>query len=159
MSYAWRKLGLAIHVNASVGWIGAVAAFAVVAFAGGASASADGGRAAAGAMDIIGWYAIVPLAAVSIASGVVQSLGTSWGLVRHYWIVVKLAATAAATVLLLVHMRLVDRLAAGAAGDPMLVALRHQLQFDAAAGFAVLVAISIFSFYKPRGITPFAVRA
>jgi hypothetical protein len=156
MSHGWRKLGLAIHVNASVGRIGAVAAF-VVAFAGGEVADASAVRSMAHAMDVIGWYAVVPLAAASIVSGIVQSAATSWGLVRHYWVVVKLAATAVVTGLLLVHMRLVDRLAGG--GDlAMVAALRHQLQFDAAAGLAALVAISVFSFYKPRGVTPFGAR-
>jgi hypothetical protein len=110
-------------------------------------------------MAIIGWDVVVPLALASTISGVVQSLGTNWGLVRHYWVAFKLIATLAATALLLLHMPLVDRLAGSAVSPAEFAALRHQLRFDSLAGLAVLAAISLLSFYKPRGVTPFGVRA
>ena len=48
---------------------------------------------------------------VSEALQLVQSLGTSWGLLRHYWVVIKLLITVFATILLLVHMQPVGHLA------------------------------------------------
>lgn len=42
-------------------------------------------RAAYLAMDLIGWFVIVPLSLASLLTGLVQSLGTRWGLFRHYW--------------------------------------------------------------------------
>ena len=45
-------------------------------------------------------------AVAALLTGVVQSLGTSWGLFRHYWVVIKLIITIISTGLLLVHTRL-----------------------------------------------------
>ena len=36
------------------------------------------------AMDLIGWFVIVPLSLASLLTGLVQALGTTWGLFRHY---------------------------------------------------------------------------
>jgi hypothetical protein len=100
-----RKLALTAHVTASVGWLGAVAAFLAVAIAGLTSDDVQVARAAYIAMNLMGWYVIVPLGAASLVTGIVQSLGTPWGLLRHWWIVIKLLLTVLAMVVLLVHMR------------------------------------------------------
>jgi hypothetical protein len=55
------------------------------------------------------WIVIVPLSLAALLTGVVQSLGTPWGLFRHRWIVAKLALTVVATVLLLVHTQPIGR--------------------------------------------------
>jgi hypothetical protein len=47
-------------------------------------------------MDLIGRWVLVPLSLGALASGIVQSIGTKWGLVRHYWVLVKLLLTIAA---------------------------------------------------------------
>lgn len=85
MTPALRKLALTAHVVCAVGWIGAVAAFLALALAGLVSADAQAARAMYLAMDLTGWYVIVPLCLASLATGLVQALGTPWGLVRHYW--------------------------------------------------------------------------
>ena len=36
---------------------------------------------------LIGWLVIVPLSFAVLVTGLVQSLGTEWGLFRHYWVV------------------------------------------------------------------------
>ena len=79
-----RKFLLTGHILSSVGWIGALAAFLVLAVAG--LVTQDGGtaRAAYVAMDVIARYAIVPLAAASLLGGIIQTFITPWGLVRHY---------------------------------------------------------------------------
>ncbi|MET7424976.1 hypothetical protein [Dactylosporangium sp. NPDC005555] len=41
-------------------------------------------------LEPVGWWTLVPLGVASLVTGVVQSLGTSWGLVRHYWVLFKL---------------------------------------------------------------------
>ncbi|MFE3559240.1 hypothetical protein ACFXKW_30930 [Streptomyces sp. NPDC059193] len=79
-----RKLTLTLHVTASVGWLGAVAAFLALAVAGLTSGASQTVRGAYLAMDVIGWYVIVPFSVASLLTGVVQSFGTVWGLLRHY---------------------------------------------------------------------------
>jgi ABC-type anion transport system duplicated permease subunit len=45
------------------------------------------------AMDRIAWFALVPLNLPSLVTGLVSSLGSTWGLVRHYWVIFKLLLT------------------------------------------------------------------
>ena len=54
-------------------------------------------------MHLTTWFVIVPLSLAALLTGVVESLGTTWGLFRHYWIVTKLLLTVLATIILLVH--------------------------------------------------------
>ena len=58
-----RKLLLTAHVTVSVGWL------------------------------LIGWFVIVPASLASLLTGLVQSLGTEWGLFRHYWVSAKFLLT------------------------------------------------------------------
>jgi hypothetical protein len=39
------------------------------------------------AMELIGWYLLVPFAFAALATGLVMALGTPRGLFRHYWVV------------------------------------------------------------------------
>lgn len=152
-----RKLVLTAHVTFSVGWFGAVAAFLALAIGGLVSHDAEVVRASYLAMAVIGWFVIVPLGVGSLLVGVVQSLGTEWGLLRHYWVLVKLVLTIAALALLLVHMRLVDHVSSIAAATGLsagdLRGLRIQLVGDASGALVVLLVNTVLSIYKPRGMT------
>ena len=162
MSQRVRRVALTAHVTASVGWLGAVAAFLALAVAGVASGDEQRVRGAYVAMELTGWYVIVPLSLASLLTGVVQSLGTTWGLFRHYWVVVKLLVTVVATLLLLLHMGAVSHVA-GAATTAALPAghlgsLRTQLVADAGAAVVVLLVATALSVVKPRGLTRYGAR-
>ena len=162
MSPGLRKLALTAHVTASVGWLGAVAAFLALALAGLRSANAQTVRAACIAMELIGWFVVVPLSFASLLTGLVQSLGTTWGLFRHYWVLVKLVMTVLATLVLLIHMRPISYVAGVAATTTLsagdLRGLRAQLVADAGAALAVLLVTTTLSVYKPRGVTRYGWR-
>jgi hypothetical protein len=157
-----RKLALAVHVAASIGWMGSVAAFLTLAVVGLQSQDALLVRSMYLAMDVTAASVIVPLSVASLVSGVVQSLGTSWGLFRHYWVLVKLVITAVSTFLLLTHMQGISFMAdvAGriALGSDDLRGLRVQLIVDAAAAIGALLVTTLLSIYKPRGLTPYGWR-
>jgi len=109
-----RKLALTVHVTSSVGWLGAVAAFLALSIAGVTSQDAQMVRSAYLAMNLIAWFVIVPLCFASLLTGLVSSLGTPWGLFRHYWVLMKLLITLPATLVLLVHMQPIGLLAGAA---------------------------------------------
>ena len=156
MSPTLRKLVLTTHVVCSVGWLGAVGVFLMLAIVGLVSGDALVTRAAYLAMDRIGWLAIVPLCFGSLATGIVQGLGTPWGLFRHYWVLIKLAMTVVASALLLLHMRPVEHLALAAAEGEIAPAERGwqvQVIADGALAAIALVAATTLSMYKPRGVT------
>ena len=162
MAPALRKFGLTAHVTSSVGWFGAVAGFLALAVSGLTSQDAQVVRAVYLAMNLIGWSVIVPLSLASLLTGLVQSLGTPWGLFRHYWVVIKLLITVFATKLLLVHMQPVGHLARAVATTTLasgeLAGLRIQLVADAAAALVALLIAATLSVYKPRGLTQYGRR-
>jgi hypothetical protein len=157
-----RKLALTAHVICSVGWLGAVVAFLALSIAGLAGDDSQRLRSAYLAMDDITWMVIVPFSLASLATGLVQSLGTSWGLLRHYWVVAKLLIAVLATTLLLVHTRAISRAASVAAYATLaatdLRGVRIQLIGDAAAAVVALLVATTLSVYKPRGLTPYGRR-
>ena len=153
LAHPIRKAVLVVHVVTSVGWLGAVGVFLVLAIAGLANSNAVVAHALYLAMRLSGWYVIVPLCLASFASGVMISLGTPWGLFRHYWVLLKLAMTVPSMLLLLLHLRPIDQLLAT---SDDLRALKIQLVVETVAALAVLLVATVLSIYKPRGTTPFA---
>src|SRR5829696_7708504 len=99
-----RKLLLTAHVTFSVGWLGAVLVYIVLAVTGLASRDRELARAAFMTLETVGWFVIVPCSVAALVTGVVQSLATEWGLFRHYWIVAKLVLTTLGTIILLGHL-------------------------------------------------------
>ena len=95
LSPALRKLALTVHLTSSVGWIGAVIAYLALGVAAETSSDTQTVRAAWTAMELTGWWVIVPLAVAALLTGLVMSLGTQWGLFRHYWVLISLVAHAA----------------------------------------------------------------
>jgi hypothetical protein len=155
-----RKLALIAHITVSVGWIGAVMAYLSLVAATMTSSDEKMIRSAYLAMEPITWFALVPLAFASLATGLVMSLGTSWGLVRHYWVLVKLFLTVLATLVLLSYTKTVSYLA-GAAADPGTDL--ETLQgggglLHAGGGLLVLLVIVFLSVYKPKGLTRYGWR-
>ncbi|WP_216823408.1 hypothetical protein [Niastella vici] len=157
----FRKLTLTTHITFSIGWVGAVASFLAIAIAGLVSQNAQMARSLYLALELVGWYVIVPFCLASLLTGLVESLGTPWGFFRYYWIVVKLFLTIAATVVLLVHMQLVSHIANTALLTTFQVegfrSLRIQFVADAGAALLVLLAITAISVYKPWGRTRYGV--
>lgn len=150
-----RKLALTAHVVFSVGWMGAVACFLVLAIVGVTSKQPLEVRAAYLGMEVICWAVIVPLSLLSPATGIAQSLWTPWGLLRHYWVLVKLLVTVPCTVILLLHMLPTTRLAVAAAEGALAASalhdLRVQLIADSAVAVAALLFTTVLAIYKPRG--------
>ena len=159
MPPAARKFALAAHVTFSVGWIGAFVAYLALGVAAVTSRGEQTVRAAWIAMEVTGWWAIVPLALAALLTGLVMALGTPWGLFRHYWVVISLALTTLCTVVLVLHMPTVSATAAMAreAGDGDFGAHGGDL-FHPSVGLVVLLAIMALNVYKPRGLTRYGWR-
>ena len=159
MSPRLRKFALTLHLIASVGWIGAVVAYLALGVAAATSRDAQTVRAAWIAMEVIGWYAIVPLALAALLTGLIMSLGAPWGLFRHYWVLITLALTILATVVLLLHMPDVSSVAAAAreAAGADLAGFGGDLAHPG-VGLLVLLVITALNVYKPQGLTRYGWR-
>ena len=144
-----RKLVLLVHVITSVGFIGAVAAYLVLAIDGLA------GHAVYADLRLVAWWVALPAAYLSIGVGVLSSLGTPWGLVRYWWVIAKLLLTIIAVVVLQLQMRTIDALAAAEASGTLQTAAagKNAMVLHASGGLLVLVVITLLSVFKPRGTT------
>jgi hypothetical protein len=154
-----RKFTLTAHIACSVGWLGAVIAYLALVIAWFSSHDPQMVWAAALSMDLIGWYVLIPCSLATLLTGLIQSMGTRWGLFRHYWILTKFVLTIGAATVLLLHVPAISRMAAMAATAADPAAVRHPTFIvHAAAGLAVLLTITTLSVYKPWGRTPFGQR-
>jgi hypothetical protein len=156
-----RKFALSVHVTASVGWIGAVAAYLALDVAAATSQDAQMLRAAYLAMELTASFVIVPLALATLLTGLLMSFGTKWGLFRHYWTLISLLLTVFATLVLLIETRTISYLAHIAA-DPAtsadeLRALGNTL-VHSIGGLVILLVNMWLNIYKPQGLTPYGWR-
>jgi hypothetical protein len=159
MTPAARKLALTLHLTSSVGWLGAVFVVLGLAFAGLVSGDPESVRAAYIAMDATAWLVLMPLAVASLVTGVVQGLGTHWGLFRHYWVVFKLVINVIASVVLLLYLQTLETLATRSRGPVGLESLRSASPvLHAGAALSLLLVATVLAVYKPRGLTSYGRR-
>ena len=163
MNAGLRKLALTAHVACSVGWLGAVAGFLALAVATLTTGNAQMVRAGYLSMETIARLAIVPLSIASLVTGLVQALGTSWGLFRHYWILFKLLINVFASIVLLMYMRTLSYFSDSVAhatlsGADLLAARSVSPVLHAGAAVVLLLVATVLAVYKPRGITSYGLR-
>ena len=154
-----RKLVLSVHLTFSVGWIGAVIAYLALGVTAANSGDVETVRGAWTAMELVGWYVIVPLAVASLLTGLIMALGTKWGLFRHYWVLISFVLTIFATVILLLHMPTVSSMAgiAQEAEGARLESLGGDLGHPG-VGLVLLLVIQVLNLYKPQGMTRYGWR-
>jgi hypothetical protein len=163
MSPANRKFMLTMHIAVSVGWLGAVVAFLVLALAAITSADVQTLSAAYLSMAVMARFTLVPLSFASLLTGLILSLRTKWGLLQHYWVVMKLVINVVASVLLLMYLQTLNFFAGIAAqtswsnSDLVLLQSPSPLLHSGAAALLLLIA-TILSVYKPQGLTHYGWR-
>ena len=153
-----RKIVLTAHVTTSVGWLGSVATFLVLAITALSCADARIAHAADLLMGLVAWCVLVPLCLSSLLTGILSAVGTPWGLFQHYWVVMKLVITILSTIVLVAHLNpigLLTSVAATTLSRPAVdvAGLRRLLVAASVAALLVLLLLTILSIYKPRGLT------
>ncbi len=141
------KLALTAHVLGSVGWFG-VSVFVLFAFV---ASQVTGDAALSNALlrtvETSPWLS-VPVGLIAAATGVLLSLGTKWGLIRHWWVVAKIAIAVIVVVtdaFVLGHAAHDHLAGASAPGDLYGPTIAHAV---------VLAVATLLSVLKPRGRTP-----
>jgi hypothetical protein len=162
MSPRLRRIALILHVVSSVGWLGSVVAFLALAVVGLRDEDADVVRAVYRATGLLATLVIVPLNYAALATGLVSALGTKWGLLRHWWVLMKFLLILLGTILFTLHLEPIRIVAAAAAAGPIasgdLHGVRVQIVFDAAAAIVLLLVTTTLSIFKPRGMTRYGQR-
>ena len=157
-----RKFALTAHVTSSVGWLGTVAGFQALALAAVTSRDPQTIRGFYLAMELIGWYVIVPFCLASLVTGLVVSLGTPWGLFRHYWVLVKFLITVVAALILFGFTQTLGSLGDLAADATLSMSelrnLRQSPVLHSGGGLLAIFVATILAVYKPWSMTPYGRR-
>ena len=165
LSQVLRRFVLSAHVATSVAWLGAVAAFLALSIAGQRSRDVSVVGGIYWSMNLIGGWVIVPSSLLALLTGIWIALGTPWGLVRYYWVLVKFGLTIVATLLLLLHQFTAVARAAreaaefGTSAIPAEWPLAQRLVMDASLAVILLLGTTALSVYKPWGKTQRGIRA
>lgn len=149
----WRRVLLIVHVVVSVGWLGAGAANLVLAV-GAATRHLEPGLAYR-AIQLTDTWVVIPAAFGALVTGVVLSVFTSWGLVRHWWVLVKLVVTVLTIASSTLGIGVQVELAVAVDGLPPHPGWVIALAVVNLAGFVVMTWLSVS---KPRGLTPWGQR-
>ncbi|NUP11350.1 MAG: DUF2269 domain-containing protein [Polyangiaceae bacterium] len=150
-----RRIALVAHVSASLGWFGAVLTFLAVGIVALISPEEHAVRGAYLVMDPVARLVLVPLSIASLVTGVISSLSTQWGLVRHYWVVFKLVINVVATLVLLMYLetfRLL-RVAAADLSAPLALVRNPSPVVHAVLALILLLAATTLGVFRPRGMT------
>jgi hypothetical protein len=157
-----RKLTVTAHVTLAIGWLGSVAAFLVLAITGLSTQEVALVQGSYVAMELIARYMIVPLSFAPLLTGPILSLGTPWGLFRHYWILIKLAITILCTIIMQLHVQPINHLAHVAVESTVLGSDIYQMQIQmviaSSAALVALIVCTALGVYKPQGMTAYGWR-
>ncbi|HEV3360675.1 MAG TPA: hypothetical protein VG247_28000 [Pseudonocardiaceae bacterium] len=153
-----RRGILVVHLASSIGWLGLDAALVVLGIVGLASGDAVTTRSAFVIDGVLATYLMPVFSLLGLLTGIVLAAGTSWGLFKHWWVVVSLVITvlmtAAVLLFLVPQMRgLADQAAhlSDAATLSVMSMDRLKLVIAPLAGFIILVYLTGMNVHKPWG--------
>jgi hypothetical protein len=86
-----RKVWQLVHIVSAVGWLGIELCVLVLAVVGLTTDDPATLRTAYDAAVLLADALFLPVTVLMLVSGLVLGLGTKWGLLRYYWVAVKLA--------------------------------------------------------------------
>ncbi|SFO90547.1 hypothetical protein SAMN04489713_110197 [Actinomadura madurae] len=149
-----RRVWLTLHVGVSVGWLGLALAMTTLAITG---ATADDHAVRHGSYELMHVFdltIVIPSVVLAVVTGLVVSLGTPWGLVKHRWVLLKFVISLVIPVIATVQSGWIEELqhrTADPAADPGgtgLVLVLCMLLYAALLWTAVVLSV-----FKPGGKT------
>jgi hypothetical protein len=155
----WRRTALVVHVVSGGAWIGIDVVVAVLVLTGRfADDPATQGLAYRALATFVVWPMLVS-ALLCLASGVVLGLATKWGLVRYWWVAVKLVLNLVLCTLIVVALRPgMDEVnaygeAVGSGGTVPVPDAVSSLVFPPAVSLSALTLATVLAVVKPWGRT------
>ena len=148
-----RRAALVVHVVASASWVGLTLGLLALGITAATTGSAVTVEASVRAMKLFADWLLLPVAFLTLVSGLVLSLGTQWGLARHRWVYVKFWLTLATTVATVFALRpgVNSAVAAVAAGGPLPDA--GDVMMGPIVSLSAYVFMTVISVLKPWGLT------
>lgn len=156
MSRRFRKAVLVAHVAVSVGWLGAASLMAMLGVLA-ARSSVETRPAVYEMLHMLDLAAMIPFSLGAVGTGLVLSIGTTWGLLRFYWVVAKMIVTLAIMLFAALHVSRMAVLAGVLISRDThtdLTAVNLQIHVGALLVTAALLFNTALSIVKPWGRTP-----
>lgn len=161
---AARQAVLVLHAVTGISWMGVDIALLVLLIT--ARTTNDATLVVSGfnAIRMIVPVAVPPLSLGILVTGLLLGLGTPWGLVRYWWVLVKLILSLVMTILVFVSLVPAVNSIAVLSTTPMsadavrasLGSLPTQLMFPPVVSFLMLGVATILSIFKPWRRTPWS---
>jgi hypothetical protein len=150
-----RKSILVVHIVSAGAWIGIDVAMGVVVFTALIVEDDNTKALCYRALELFAIWPLFTTGLVCLASGVVLGLGTKWGLVRYWWVAIKLVLNILLTTLVLVALRpgvieAADQGRRFAAGEPASLAVGDLIFPPIVSPTALLIAF-VLAVFKPWG--------
>ncbi|MFJ2771573.1 DUF2269 family protein [Streptomyces sp. NPDC087300] len=148
-----RRATLVVHVVGAAGWLGLTLGLLALALTAITTRSPAVVEASVRSMKVFADWLVLPLALVTLLSGLLLSLGTKWGLARHRWVYTKFWLTLATTAASVFALRpgVNDSAATVAAGDP--ITDPTGLIAGPIVSLTAYVFMTVISVLKPWGLT------
>lgn len=151
---ATRKLWLVLHILSAAAWIGVDVIVAVLVAAG----MSGGDRTRGLAYQALGSFVVWPMLTaglVCLGTGLILGLGSKWGLLRYWWVAVKLALNLVLCTLILVALN-PGMPEVRAHGEALSAGLTSPLDtanlvFPPIVSLTALSLATVLSVYKPWG--------
>lgn len=155
LSRRWRKATLVLHIVAAGAWIGIDVIVAVLVFTGWFAGDVAVRSLAYQALATFVVWPMLTAGLVSLATGLLLGLGTKWGLLRYWWVAVKLGLNLLLCTLIVVLLQpgMDDVRAYGqelltGSPDPAAVST---LFFPPAVSLTTLTLATVLAVFKPWG--------
>ena len=155
LSRGWRNATLVVHIVAAGAWIGIDVIVAVLVLTGRFSDDVAVRSLAYQALATFVVWPMLTAGLVSLATGLILGLGTTWGLLRYWWVAVKLALNLVLCTLIVLVLRPgMDEVAGYGrdllSGSPDSAAVSN-LFFPPAVSLTTLTLATVLAVFKPWG--------
>jgi hypothetical protein len=155
LSRRWRKATLILHIVAGGSWIGIDVMVAVLVWTGWFGSDADVRGLAYRALAAFAVWPMLTSGLVCLVTGLLLGLGTRWGLLRYWWVAVKLVLNLVLCTLILVAlepgMAVVGAYGRELAGGAVAPDEVSSLFFPPAVSLTALTFATVLSVVKPWG--------
>lgn len=150
-----RRVALITHIASAGAWLGVDVTMAVLIVTAWTTDEPGTRAFSLQALELVTVWPLLACGVLCLLSGVVLGLGSKWGLVRYWWVAIKLALNLVLTALVLLTLRLevaeqADRARRLLAGEPVTFDLSNLIYPPTVSPTLLLVAITL-SVVKPWG--------
>jgi hypothetical protein len=144
-----------VHIASAGAWIGIDVVMGVVVFTALGTDDSETKALCYRALELFAVWPLLTAGLLCLASGVALGLGSKWGLVRYWWVAIKLALNVVLTTLVLVALRpgVIEAAEQGrrfASGEPARLAV-GDLIFPPIVSTSALLVAFVLAVFKPWG--------